>query len=869
MKSPLLNITDQRWKIGDPRPALSATFHTRTSHAIPVCSRVVERLIITCPTRILPFLLLLTLPSLVQAQLLYETNKGTLTITGYRGSDGTVVIPSVVKGLPVIGIKDYAFSGHATLTSITIPSSIARIGDYAFQRCASLTSVTIGVGVSSLGVRAFFSCPGLTSITIPNSVTRIGEDAFRGCTSLTNVTIGSGVTSIEGRFSGCPRLTTITVDVHNNVYSSVDGVVFNKSRTTLIRCPEGRAGSYTPPDEVTSIAGNAFSDCSSLTNITIPDGVTSIEWDAFFGCTGLLGVTIGNGIISIGDNAFRNCTRLAGVTVGSSVTSIGDNAFADCTGLTNIGIPDSVTNIGVQAFSWCTSLTSMTVPNRVTSIGNNAFASCSRLTNITIGSSVTNIGSRFSGCQSLRTITVDARNTVFSGVDGVLFNKNHDTLIRCSEGKAGSYTVPVSVTTIGGNAFADCSGLTNITIPNNVTTIGNRAFCYSSRLTRFTIPDSVTSVGEDAFRGCTSLTDVMIGGGVTNIGSRFSGCHKLKTIALDALSTAYSSVDGVLFNKSQTMLIQCPEGRAGNYTVPDSVTSIGASAFADCTSLTNITISESVTNVGVRAFCYCQNLTRIILPNNVTKIGDDAFRSCTSLTNATIGSGVTSIGSRFSGCPSLTTITVDARNSVYSSVDGVWLDKNQTMIIRCPEGKAGSWTVPEGVTNIGDSAFADCTNLKDITLPDSLTNIGVRGFSWCISLTTITIPTNVINIQDRAFESCTRLTGVYFKGSAPNTGSAIFNNDDNLAVYYLLGTTGWGTSFGGRPTTRWVAPEPTHTQIPLRSGSTPAGSGRWLNRQLRNGSRAGLTRVQYSEELSQRRGLRCMISLARAARALS
>jgi hypothetical protein len=179
------------------------------------------------------------------------------------------------------------------------------------------------------------------SYTIPNSVTSIGYFAFQDCTNLTSVTIPNSVTSIENwAFSSCTGLTAITVDALNSVYSSVDGVLFNKSQTTLIRCPRGKAGSYTIPDSVTGIEWGAFSGCTSLTSITIPNSVTSIGDGAFSGCTSLTSVWIGNSVTSIGDNAFRFCTNLTNVTIPNSVTSIGNGAFVSCTRLSAITISD-------------------------------------------------------------------------------------------------------------------------------------------------------------------------------------------------------------------------------------------------------------------------------------------------------------------------------------------------------------------------------------------------------------------------------------------------------------------------------------------------------------------------------------------------
>jgi hypothetical protein len=591
------------------------------------------------------------------------------------------------------------------------------------------------------------------TVTLPSTisnltVTTIGDEAFIDCTSLTNVTI---------------------------------------------------------PNSVTSIGDDAFCFCYSLTNVIIPDSVTNLGVFVFYQCYSLTSVTIGNGVTSIGDEVFCSCSSLTNVTFGTNVTSIADGAFFLCTNLISITIPNSVTNIGGQAFYQCYNLTSVTMSTNVTSLGYSAFQFCSSLTNVTIPGCLTNIGiEALYECTSLKTITVATNNPVFSSVAGVLLDKSQTTLIECPGGKAGSYTVPNGVTSIGDEAFYYCTSLTSVTIGTNVTSIGEGAFFYCTSLTNVTIGTNVTSLAGQAFLYCTSLTSVTIPASVTSIGGQaFWFCSSLTSITVNALNPDYSSVAGVLFDKSTNTLIEYPGGKAGSYTVPASVTTIGYFAFASCTNLTSVTLGPNVVSIEYYAFYYCSGLTNVTIPNSVTNLGDEAFEGCTSLTSVTLGTNITSItDGAFFFCTNLISIMIP------NSVTNI----GPQAFYQCYS--LTSVTMGTNVTSLGYQAFQFCYSLTIVTIPNSVTNLGDYAFYYCTNLTIITIGTNVTSIGDEAFLDCDNLNTLYFQGNAPSLGSDVFSSydnatgHDNATVYYLPGTTGW-TAFStnsGLPTVELTGP---------------------------------------------------------------
>jgi hypothetical protein len=287
-------------------------------------------------------------------EITFELKNGTLTVSG-KGN----MVDDRIEG-------DHGPS----ITGIVIKDGVTSIGNNAFMRCSKLTSVVIPGSVESIGKEAFSmsypDCPGLKSITIPEGVKSIGNGAFQGCVGLVSVAIPGSVTSIGyAPFGECFGLTSINVNNKNPAYCSVDGVLFNKARNTLVQYPAGRSGTYVIPDGVTNIEVGAFAGCSNLTSVIIPSSVTSIGEHAFTGCRRLVSVTIPNGITTVRVNTFYNCAGLTSITIPEGVTTIEYGAFGGCVNLTSIIFPSSVIRIGENVFSLCSSLKSVTSLNPI------------------------------------------------------------------------------------------------------------------------------------------------------------------------------------------------------------------------------------------------------------------------------------------------------------------------------------------------------------------------------------------------------------------------------------------------------------------------------------------------------------------------
>lgn len=320
--------------------------------------------------------------------------------------------------------------------------------------------------------------------------------------------------------------------------------------------------SITIPNSVTSIGEYAFSSCSGLTSVNIPSGVTSISDDVFEYCTSLSSVTIPNSVTYIGWKSFYQCSGLTSCTIGSGVTTIERFAFEGCSSLTSIDIPDSVIIISGYSFTSCSGLTSVTIGSGVTTIGGYAFAGCDGLTSVNIPSGVTRISDAvFTSCYNLTSITVNSSNTVYDSRDNC--NAIIETATNTLVAGCKNTVIPNSITTIGNYAFSHCSGLTSVTIPNSVTSIGWGAFGYCEDLTSVTIPNSVTSIANNSFRSCSGLTNITIGSSVTSIGDyAFSYCGNLSSIISNAM-TAPTIQSDTFYNIHSNGTLTVQSGSSG------------------------------------------------------------------------------------------------------------------------------------------------------------------------------------------------------------------------------------------------------------------------------------------------------------------
>ena len=574
----------------------------------------------------------------------------------------------------------------------------------------------------------------------------------------------------------------------------------------------------------TKIGDYAFADCTNLTSVAtsygtdcvdLHSGVTEVGSFAFSGCTKLANVIISGAATSIGESAFRGCKNLQRVTIGSHVTSIGELAFANCDNINslfvedgnvsfkvdsgmllskdgkmlisgviahgNVAIPENVSEINGKAFAFCGRLTSVTIPSSVTSIGTSAFYQCGNLNDVIFKGDAPSVDqSCFAGVKSSCCVYVEENSSgwgvsipgTWNGIQiayipamrTIVFNANGgflDESFSIKKIRSGNAVGVLPVPSREGYTFAGWRTAENGGEQISETTkVSSDATYYAHWVNTpiLIVADGVLK-GVADWCGCTSL---IIPDSVISIGSSaFKDCTSLTSVTIpdSVTSIGYSAFDGCI---SLTDL-----------AIPDSVTDIGDYAFYGCRSLSSVLIPNGVNNIGEYTFNGCDSLMRVTIPNSVTSVGSCAFQNCTSLTNVTIPDSVTSIGGgAFGGCNSLTDVAVS--DSVTSIGGGAFygtpfLGKQPyglvvlgRVVYKMRENGAAEVSVPDGVVSVSEYAFEGCSSLTSVVLPNSLSCIGYRAFYGCRKLSNIVVGENLASIGSGAF------AGTQFYNNLPN-----------------------------------------------------------------------------------------------------
>ena len=770
--------------------------------------------------------------------------KGVTSIGNYAFS-GCLGLKSITIPDGITSIGDHAFDSCINLRSITLPDSITSIGMWAFYNCWNVSSIIIPDGVTSIEDFTFNSCISLTSITIPNSVTNIKSSAFHNCADLTSITIPDSVTSIGyAAFSNCDSLQTISLSCGSalkksdfgdqaDLVSYTNQHLLTKTEAKAKTCTEDgnkeywtceHCGKYflsddTNPETAKAVEQSEFIIPAShkLTKVEAKDATCTEDGNkAYWTCE-----HCGKYFLSDDSNPetatavelsetvipalkHKNATTRGVVEPnGTKPGYSGDRYCPDCDTVLEKGYTywnegnltwkldaDGTLTISgtgtMKDYDYNNnpspanqkkgSVKKVVIKDGVTSIGNFAFYNCTSLTSITIPDSVTSIElAAFNNCNNLTSITI-----------------------------------PDSVTSIGDSAFELCNKLSSITLSNNITSIGNWAF-HGCHLTSITIPDSVTSIGAMAFYSCSNLQTISLScksslkksdfGDKANLVS-YTNQHLLTKTAAKAATCSESG------NKEYWTCEHCGKYFLSDDSNPETAKAVEQSetilpAIQHKNAELRNSSEPTETSPGYSGDLYCPDCDTVVekgytywIEDNLTwKLYEDGtlnisgtgamkdYNSTDNLSPAYMNSsvkkvvieeGVTNIGNwAFSECSSLTSITIP--DSV-TNIGAAAFDS-------C--GSLTSITIPGSVTSIGTVAFYNCSGLTSITIPDSVTNIGAAAFDSCTSLTSITIPDSVTSIESYAFCNCSNLTSITIPDSVTNIGAAAFDSCTSLKTISL------------------------------------------------------------------------------------
>lgn len=658
----------------------------------------------------------------------------------------------------VIEIEDYAFDGNSYLQSIVIPDSVKSIGEYAFNNCEILGAIEIPASVAEYGLPLISGCESLSALVLPYMSATLGK--------------------VFGNRQSVPQsLAKVTVKGGKSI-------------------PDG-----------------AFLQAYGIEEIIVTGNVESIGNEAFKACGSLRSVSLAEGITAIGNGAFEGCDSLREIVLPQSLSSIGDRAFAGCAEMESIVLPSDTETVGAEAFEGCDSLFDVTLNENLSCIGESAFDNCASLTSLVLPDSLLSISTIIDEGTSLNSLSVpyigttrDEASVLSSIVSSRCLGSIREIIVTDADAIAAGALRNTSIEkavlnegieTIGNMAFANCGNLQEINIPKSVTSIGDMAFVYCYSLYGLYIPESVQYLGnmiltseivstvivtphaqkpqtwsENCFVSTLPVVWDCENNDLTQDGYKIAEddeCIYLvkdgkasvirgknltadgykivpQSVVLDGVGYVVDKIADKAFYHTNLTIIQ----------LPDTVTEIGASAFASCSELVAV-VANGVQVIGASAFSACTNLNKIALPQSLTTIGQCAFEYCRALTQIEIPSGVKDVNARvFAECSRLEKVVMS-----------------------------------DGVQNIGSQAFANCTALTEVVMSQNLQDIGMSAFEGCTSLTDIVLPDSLQNINGTAFGGCTAIEEIVISYGVNYIAANAFQGCTGLEYVEFADTSSW------------------------------------------------------------------------------
>ena len=567
----------------------------------------------------------------------------------YTGSASDITIPGKATA-----IADEALRG-TTAERITVPATVRTIGDRAFADAQQLKALVFEdtadhpSQLTAIGAEAAANTPALTEVAVPSKAASLGEGAFAD-SGITRLSLPDSLTSIPARLV--------------------------KNSSLLTEAVVGNA--------VTEIGEAAFSAAHSLKGLSVrqADGSTAPGFPS--------------SLVTIGQEAF-NATGLGSVDLPASVRTIGDAAFNAIERLSHVGLNEGLVSIGSSAFR-TTGITEIVIPDSVTTVGSSAFSECSALTSAHIGRGVEagQLSDAFTSSRQLSGFTVAPDNASYEAVDGVLYSKDHTSLVVYPAGKGSgtTYTVLDETTRIESGAF-NSAPLKGVVLPSSLRSIGDWAFS-GSYLESLVLPKAFETFGECAFSGMPSLARVDLGGTKTIGEQAFLASHALQEVDFRA-----------------------DLGR---------LTTISAYAFAET------------------------GLVSAVLPDSVTSLGDGAFTRSTELKEVHLGSGLTELGARvFTGTTALASLSVDPSNPVLS-LDGSVLyqqgNDGSHLVYAALAAPLPAYSVRPGTAQIDEAAFKGHATLREVVVPEGVKAIGAQAFAGIHELTDVALPDSLEEVSD-------------------------------------------------------------------------------------------------------------------------